>query len=45
MTYRDEIRKIASRFIGAPVSTFRMLDQGGGNVSFAGSRVYIVRVN
>jgi len=35
---------LAQRTPGAPLSTFRMLDQGGGNVTFAGSRVYIVRV-
>jgi hypothetical protein len=35
----------AQRTVGAPVSTFRMLDQSGGNVGFDGARVYIVRVN
>ena len=35
---------LAQRTPGAPLSTFRMLDQGGGNVAFDGARVYIVRV-
>ena len=36
---------LAQRTPGAPVSTFRMLDQSGGNVVFSGARVHIVRVN
>ena len=36
---------LAQRAAGAPVATFRMLAPGGGNVSFAGARVYVVRVN
>ena len=36
---------LAPRPVGAPLSTFRMLDQSGGNVGFDGARVYIVRVN
>jgi hypothetical protein len=36
---------LAQRAAGAPVATFRMLDPGGGNVTFAGARVYVVRVN
>ena len=36
---------LASRAAGAPVATFRMLDPGGGNVTFTGARVYVVRVN
>ena len=35
---------LAPRTIGAPASTFRMLDPGGGNVTFDGARVYVVRV-
>ena len=35
---------LAPRPIGAPVSTFRMLDPGGGNVAFDRARVYVVRV-
>ena len=36
---------VANRPAGAPQATFRMLDQGGGNVNFQGARVYVVRVN
>jgi len=36
---------LAQRTQGAPATTFRMLSPGGGNVSFAGARVYIVRLN
>ena len=36
---------LAQRAAGAPVATFRMLAPGGGNVGFAGARVYVVRVN
>ena len=36
---------LAQRASGAPVSTFRMLDQSGAKVGFDGARVYIVRVN
>jgi hypothetical protein len=36
---------VATRAAGAPQATFRMLDPGGGNVSFAGARVYVVRLN
>jgi hypothetical protein len=36
---------LAQRAAGAPTATFRMFDQGGGNVGFAGARVYVVRVN
>ncbi|HEX5072180.1 MAG TPA: Ig-like domain-containing protein [Gemmatimonadaceae bacterium] len=35
---------LAPRPTGAPLSTFRMLDPGGGNVGFDGARVYVVRV-
>ena len=35
---------LAPRTIGAPTSTFRMLDPGGGNVGFEAARVYVVRV-
>ncbi|HEX6054132.1 MAG TPA: hypothetical protein VFZ21_32905, partial [Gemmatimonadaceae bacterium] len=35
----------ANRSPGAPPATFRMRDPNGGNVGFAGARVYIVRVN
>ena len=35
---------LAPRPIGAPLSTFRMLDPGGGPVGFDGARVYVVRV-
>jgi hypothetical protein len=35
---------LAPRPTGSPLSTFRMLDPGGGNVGFDGSRVYVVRV-
>jgi hypothetical protein len=35
---------LAPRPAGAPLSTFRMLDPGGGNVGFDGARVYVVRV-
>jgi len=36
---------LAQRAAGAPVATFRMVDPSGGNVGFAGARVYVVRVN
>jgi hypothetical protein len=36
---------LAQRAAGAPVATFRMLNPGGGNVTFNGARVYVVRVN
>ena len=36
---------LAQRAPSAPVATFRMLAPGGGNVSFPGARVYVVRVN
>jgi hypothetical protein len=36
---------LAQRAAGAPVATFRMLAPGGGNVTFPGARVYVVRVN
>jgi hypothetical protein len=37
---------LAPRAAGAPVATFRMLAPGGGgNVTFDGARVYVVRVN
>jgi len=36
---------LAQRASGAPVSTFRMLDQSGAKVGFDGARVYVVRVN
>ena len=36
---------LAQRSAGAPVATFRMLAPGGGQVSFPGARVYVVRVN
>ena len=36
---------LAQRAAGAPVATFRMQAPGGGNVPFAGARVYVVRVN
>jgi hypothetical protein len=36
---------LAQRAQGAPATTFRMVNQGGGNVSFSGARVYIVRLN
>lgn len=36
---------LAQRANGAPAATFRMLDPAGGNVLFAGARVYVVRVN
>jgi len=36
---------LAQRQAGAPKATFRMLDPSGGNVGFAGARVYVVRVN
>jgi hypothetical protein len=36
---------LAQRAAGAPVATFRMLSASGGNVGFAGARVYVVRVN
>jgi len=35
---------LAPRATGEPVSTFRMLDPGGGNVGFDAARVYVVRV-
>jgi len=35
---------LAPRPTGSPLSTFRMLDPGGGNVGFDGARVYVVRV-
>jgi Bacterial Ig-like domain (group 2) len=35
---------LAPRPIGAPLSTFRMLDPGGGPVGFDAARVYVVRV-
>ncbi|HUQ80223.1 MAG TPA: Ig-like domain-containing protein [Gemmatimonadaceae bacterium] len=36
---------LAQRAAGAPTATFRMVNPGGGNVAFAGARVYVVRVN
>jgi hypothetical protein len=36
---------VSQRAAGAPAATFRMLSPGGGNVSFGGARVYIVRIN
>jgi hypothetical protein len=36
---------LAQRAAGAPVATFRILNPGGGNVTFDGARVYVVRVN
>jgi Big-like domain-containing protein len=36
---------LSQRASGAPQATFRMLAPGGGNVSFAGSRVYVLRIN
>jgi hypothetical protein len=36
---------LAQRPPSAPAATFRMLAPGGGNVAFAGARVYVVRVN
>jgi hypothetical protein len=36
---------LAQRPAGSPVATFRMLAPGGGQVNFAGARVYVVRVN
>jgi hypothetical protein len=36
---------VAPRAANAPASTFKMLDPGGGNVSFMGARVYVVRLN
>jgi hypothetical protein len=36
---------LAQRAAGAPAATFRMLAPSGGNVGFAGARVYVVRVN
>jgi hypothetical protein len=36
---------VAQRAAGAPAATFRMLDPGGGNVTFVGARVYVVRLN
>jgi hypothetical protein len=36
---------LAQRPTGSPVATFRMLAPGGGQVNFAGARVYVVRVN
>ena len=36
---------LAQRASGAPAATFRMLAPSGGNVGFAGARVYVVRVN
>jgi len=36
---------LAQRAAGAPVTTFRMQASGGGNVTFDGARVYVVRVN
>jgi hypothetical protein len=36
---------LAQRSAGAPAATFRMLAPGGGNVTFPGARVYVVRVN
>jgi hypothetical protein len=35
---------LAQRAAGAPVATFRMLAPGGGNVTFDGARVYVVRL-
>ena len=36
---------VATRAAGAPQATFRMVEAGGGNVDFLGSRVYVVRLN
>ena len=36
---------VAPRAAGAPAATFRMLAPGGGQVNFAGARVYVVRIN
>jgi hypothetical protein len=36
---------LSQRAAGAPAATFRMLAPGGGNVSFPGARVYVVRIN
>jgi hypothetical protein len=36
---------LANRAAGSPQATFRMRDQGGGNVNFQGARVYVVRLN
>ena len=36
---------LAQRAAGAPLATFRMLNPGGGNVTFEGARVYVVRIN
>ena len=33
-----------TRAAGAPQATFRMLDPGGGNVTFPGARAYVVRL-
>ena len=35
----------AQRAAGAPAATFRMVAPGGGNVTFPGARVYVLRVN
>ena len=36
---------LAQRTAGSPAATFRMLSPGGGQVDFAGARVYVVRLN
>ena len=35
---------VTTRAAGAPQTTYRMLDQGGGNVTFPGARTYVVRI-